>query len=718
MAANMVLSTRNTYEQNAIQVNQLVLRHAVDNIGNSLDAINPFIEQLYTNTALNTFMNKAYKKKVTADEIIPVISSLNSLYDNNGIVENYMIYSPTNSMMISPTQGFLNVSRYYNKNYFYYGDYTYEDWKALLLSGCRETSVMPSTNNIFAGKSRKSIQLITPYINYSTGQSLGCIVINLNSNRISEMLNSAHSYVTSFYSVWDEDQQVILSPDNEIGTLMQSVASDISVNNSYNITKESIQIAKLNSKICNWTVALAIDNNAIIRKSWKDTKTTIFMAVFLFMIGLSVTGWLLLLNRRPLSNIVSQLNSNIKLTRPTFLRNGLWQLSSAISELSKNHRELENIHYEQKLQLKNLIISRLTNGDISDEQNIEKALSELGIDIQLNYFCGIYMRVISNHMNEDAIVRIILNLKQYYQLTFLSQVDKCTFQLILSFEEVTNFKHEVNQIFSALHEWLKDTYGLESRFCAGFPCKNLSKLHHSFSTAKLLLDIEDDGRFILVREEEPKSITEYTYTPQHKQEFIKYLNSGMSKEVSELLHSIYELNFDEKHISFFSRKLLYSAIIDTIIKSNNPISLNDEFCYTFFEYPPVQFFELISKHCIKICELQQKQYLQECNELTQNILKYIKENIGDYNMSLSHLSMKFGMTEKYISFYIKEHAGVNFLTYLEKLRMEEANRLLLTALNVTEIASRVGYINVNSFRRCYRRNQGVSPSEFRELMQH
>lgn len=718
MATNIVLTTRHTYEQNAVQLNQLVLRHAADNIENSLESINSFAEQLYTNNTVYTFMNKASQKKITADEMIPVISSLPNLIDNNGIIENYMIYSPTQSIMIAPRQGFLNISRYYNKNYFYYGDYTYDKWKSLLISGCKETLVLPATENTFAGKSRRSIQLITPYINYNTGQSLGCIVFYLNSSRISEMLNAAHEYVTSFYSVWDNNEQVLLSPDSEIGALMQSVASGTNTDNTYNISRDSIQIAQLNTKFCNWTAALAINNNAIIQKSWRDTRSTIIIAVFLFITGLSITGWLLLINRRPLSNIVSQLHLNTKPTRPSLLKNGLWQLSSAISELSKNFRDLETIHYEQKLQFKNLIINRLTNGDISDEQNIKQVISELGLNTQSKYFCGIYIRIFPNQQNEDTKVRVIHNLRQYQQLTFLSQIDINTFQLILAFEECMDFKLEVKQLLSAIHGWLKDTYDLESRFCVGYLCKNLSTIHHSFSQARLLLDMEDDGRFILIREEEPKRIADYVFTPQHKQEFIKYLNSGMSREVSELMHTIHELNFKDNNISDFSRKLLYTAILNTIVKSENPIPLTDEFCYTFLEYPPVQFFDFITKHCLKICELHQKRYLQECNELTQSILKYIKDNISDYDMSLSHLSMKFGMTEKYISTYIKEHAGVNFLTYLESLRMEEANRLLLTDLTVAEIASRVGYINVNSFRRCYRRNQGVSPSEFREIMQH
>ena len=718
MAANVVLSTRRTNEQSSIQVNLLVLEHTVENIENSLNSIDLFTELLYSDSSLCAFLNKAYQKSITADEMIPIISALPSLSDSNAIIENYFIYSPTQSFIITNNQGYLDISKYYNENYLSYSNYTYDEWCSVLQRGCNESVALSSTRNTYKGESRESILLITPYINYNTGQSLGSIVFYLNSSQISKILSATQDTGSSYFSVWDKDGQVLLSTEEKIGAVLYSLSSDVSGSELHKIGKENMQVTYLKSQICHWTFALAIERNSIIQKSWEDSKSVITTAIILFIISFFIAAWLMLQNRRPLLSIVSKLHPNMELAPLANMKNGLWQLSHAISELSTNHQELVNVYYEQQLQLKNIFISRLTSGDISDDQNIEQALSQLGVDIQGISFCGIYMRISSQHLNEDNLEqsRIILKLKQYSQLKLLSQIDSNTFQLILAMDENTNYLQEINQILPALHGWLKEAFGLESRFCVGYPCSKLYMLHHSFSAAKSMLDIGDDGRFILIREKEPKRTDNYVYLPKHKQAFIKYLNAGSPEEVSELLHLIYEQNFTHKQLSDFSRKLLYSAIVNSLIESDSPNSFNEEFLYTFLEQSPAHFFASVTKTCTEICLLQQQRYQQERNELTQNILKYIRENLSDYNMTLSLLSMKFGMTENYISFYIKENAGVNFLTYLEKLRIEEANRLLMAAVPVTEIASCVGYVNVNSFRRFYHRNQGISPSEYREQM--
>jgi transcriptional regulator GlxA family with amidase domain len=54
------------------------------------------------------------------------------------------------------------------------------------------------------------------------------------------------------------------------------------------------------------------------------------------------------------------------------------------------------------------------------------------------------------------------------------------------------------------------------------------------------------------------------------------------------------------------------------------------------------------------------------------------------------------------------------ISYLQKLRVETAKRLLeTTQLSFEEIVTRVGYADVSSFRRLFKRETLVSPREYR-----
>ena len=59
--------------------------------------------------------------------------------------------------------------------------------------------------------------------------------------------------------------------------------------------------------------------------------------------------------------------------------------------------------------------------------------------------------------------------------------------------------------------------------------------------------------------------------------------------------------------------------------------------------------------------------------------------------------------------------GVNFSTYLEQVRMTQAKHLLETTnIKITDLYVAVGYNNLTSFRRAFKKKYGVAPNALRE----
>ena len=76
---------------------------------------------------------------------------------------------------------------------------------------------------------------------------------------------------------------------------------------------------------------------------------------------------------------------------------------------------------------------------------------------------------------------------------------------------------------------------------------------------------------------------------------------------------------------------------------------------------------------------------------------------------------EFDISESYFSHLFKEKKGVNFSTYLEKIRMEKAAHLIKHSdCSLNELYISVGYNNANTFRRVFKKNYGVTPSAMRE----
>ena len=58
--------------------------------------------------------------------------------------------------------------------------------------------------------------------------------------------------------------------------------------------------------------------------------------------------------------------------------------------------------------------------------------------------------------------------------------------------------------------------------------------------------------------------------------------------------------------------------------------------------------------------------------------------------------------------------GVNFLTYLTNIRMEQARKLLLsTSLPIAEVSEQCGYSDCRVFTKAFKKAEGVTPSQYR-----
>jgi two-component system response regulator YesN len=97
-----------------------------------------------------------------------------------------------------------------------------------------------------------------------------------------------------------------------------------------------------------------------------------------------------------------------------------------------------------------------------------------------------------------------------------------------------------------------------------------------------------------------------------------------------------------------------------------------------------------------------------------NKIKYAVEKNFHKNISLKQAAEIVCLSPKYISRIFKEHSGVGFNEYKLELKVKRAKELLCTTeLNVNQISDRIGYMNVESFIRIFKRITGYTPTGYR-----
>ena len=102
--------------------------------------------------------------------------------------------------------------------------------------------------------------------------------------------------------------------------------------------------------------------------------------------------------------------------------------------------------------------------------------------------------------------------------------------------------------------------------------------------------------------------------------------------------------------------------------------------------------------------------------LVYSAKKFMEENLGRMDLSLSMVASHIGITPNYLSTLFSKETGETFSEYLNCIRIRRAAQLLKSSSgSINQIAEKTGYSDALYFSKVFRRLIGMSPREFRRL---
>lgn len=94
-------------------------------------------------------------------------------------------------------------------------------------------------------------------------------------------------------------------------------------------------------------------------------------------------------------------------------------------------------------------------------------------------------------------------------------------------------------------------------------------------------------------------------------------------------------------------------------------------------------------------------------------IEYMKRNYMN-QIALADIARETRLSESHLSTLFKSETGINFLQYLNAVRINNALRLLTQSnMNVSEIARSIGFPSPGYFTKIFRRFMGKTPTEYR-----
>lgn len=131
---------------------------------------------------------------------------------------------------------------------------------------------------------------------------------------------------------------------------------------------------------------------------------------------------------------------------------------------------------------------------------------------------------------------------------------------------------------------------------------------------------------------------------------------------------------------------------------------------------PQAYLEELSAWLEAVCQRIGQEFADHENkQKIRQAVQYVQKNFrAPINMAMvsNHVSMNYSL----FSLLFKQYTGTNFVGYLQKLRIEEAKRLLTqTDMRVNEISARSGFSDQKHFLKVFKSATALSPSEWRKV---
>ncbi|WFR55748.1 AraC family transcriptional regulator [Anaerocolumna sp. AGMB13025] len=229
------------------------------------------------------------------------------------------------------------------------------------------------------------------------------------------------------------------------------------------------------------------------------------------------------------------------------------------------------------------------------------------------------------------------------------------------------------------------------------------------------------GYLIFLSESELKDDVQYEYPEQREKQLTESLMLGKAQEARMIFEEIISETNQYPIIIYnmvISRLVFAIGRVVTILKKNgldifpagffalsNLIQESDSLSVRNERF--FALFERIQGELERRKSDKQEQIIEKINAI-------IEKEYQEAAFSLDYLADSIGMSNAYMSRLYKQYTGITIMERLGAVRMNRARELLLgTQLPVNEIAERVGYSGSTYFYRVFKKENGVTPNEYR-----
>ncbi len=708
---NMALELTNNYSKS-------VLTQTQNKVDTEMKNIHQFILNLSSFKELHEVMAMEELSEYDRMVYYGIEDGIYSSAANYGISGEMYIYLKKSGVVISES-GIINSHSAYLK---YASDYnlSYDEWQSRLIEG-RNFHFWKLNDK----KNPDGERLCLTYAlkNRSFTDENATVVIYVNSNQIDDLINQNLYNGTVFLLSTKKEVEFAfgnrMEYDNlDFDTLVHSEATD-----KIRINGETYQVLFGQSAVGGYSYLVM----APMADMYRQMNFLKFLLIILVLIVIAV-GVILIIrmvkqNYRPIEELFSDLNYTL------LKRDGKKQLTyESIDDIRKNlHTYSKNYHYGQKAlqaakinKLLNFEISSFNNNDFNGlfgEYEKGNVVVLFGLEKYANFF-----EEESESEQIDVVHFMINNVlsEMFCDIESLTTGIGKTLVLVLAtdYDNHDDFHSSLLKKLEYIIGFFSDNFDIDLIAAIGSYEKHPKDIRKSYNHALETMVYKNIfPKPILCYSEIAQRENKYYFSKEEANILSSYIKCGNSERAIKLIDDILEDNISVKKISYKYIRMLFFEIALTVQAGFETLDeggdlRNKELFKLLQNY---ENYEKIKEDIMLLVE-------NACdagndtgtNDIFRKITEYIEENYDNVLLSNDDIAGYCGLSKSYLSTVFKKKNNENLVTYITKFRVEKAKPLLLTNLNLAEIAEKCGFVNSNTFIRAFKKYEGVTPGNWRK----
>lgn len=232
--------------------------------------------------------------------------------------------------------------------------------------------------------------------------------------------------------------------------------------------------------------------------------------------------------------------------------------------------------------------------------------------------------------------------------------------------------------------------------------------------------IVGSGGITYWKEEEGRD-KKYIYPANSERRILNFLDQGNLDSIIEELRIIRDDIHSAEYVSYDNILFIYHQIVGVTIKHlrENNVSTARIFSRRGNIYAAFASFDTLDELEEYLIGFYSEivHYLTRSpggtHKYAERIILYLNEHYRE-EVVFDEMAKEIGISYSYMRKIVYEQTGKSLSDYLNLLRIEKAKELLVDSnLSIAQIASEVGYINVRSFNRLFRKFEGMPPSSYK-----